>query len=1400
MDKLYEWKRFWHRIYFSEDESNDKDYYIDENGYLIDPDGSSFLTEKQDIHPLEAFDSHKCLVLLGEPGMGKSTEIHRYIQTYENKVNHKIKLIQLKAITAEYYNFNEAFKNDPIVEEWISDESELTLILDSFDEGELFTQNLEFALHTIISKLPFSRLRLLITCRKTIWPTSLSSKLEQLFSTDEILHIELTPLRKIDISIALKQEGIPIDPFFSQIEDMNVSFFATNPTTLDFLINKYKSDGKISGNKYEIFLDGCQQLCTELNETYGKKGFELNIQERMIIAGKISFLYIFSDKKGIVENNAQKNDNYLSFADIGKTENEEVFKNLHLSNSIIKEVLNTSLFTRRNDEYSFTTKSYAEFLAAWYIFENNIPIKQLKGLFSHPFNSKLIPQLHEVAAWISCKNEDFFDFCLEKEPIILLNSDLVFFNTEQKKRLLSALITQFDKTKYIPSDLLFDRKIKNLAYPNIEKDISETLMDKSKDQRLRLFIIQLIKYCQLVVLEDRLHDIAFDQDDHYLRVRAADAISEISSSIESKEKLLDLINDDDFDDDFRGIALFANWKTNLTSNNFFELLTPPKQDNYYGQYKGFLHHFESQIFNNNNISDQFILEGYNWIFHNHILRKQSAIHLEIIEEFMFESWNRLSNKDILDKLSKIILIKLERYGYLFENYQIISNPKHKDFIRNYEVSKSKRRNLLFQMLLNIKNTRNANILIYTSPTLILKQDFTWYLSLLEEKNEKFDIPDEIIHVLIFHTWMRDNLDQTFTLLKTSINDSNFRKFFPLRQIIKLFFKDKIKNNITIKHNSHQLNLIKQIKLSENHNPNTWTTIDEHIISDNQSIVISNQKKEYDLTQYNNWNLLQQEEKVDLIEAAEKYFSSINFEKYHYDSAFLFRLFYLLYIKKKIAINTLSTKELKNWIKVIIKVPFRYYLIEQNDININNLFSDLSDESNSFINEYIQNHIKPNSSFLDDNILHNLRFIWNKSNEITLTNCIIDLETNHNILPQLLYTLFQNNEDSAEQYCQNELKVINPNDLKNLQRKIIFARIYLFNQINGAWKVVWPIINKFPEFGRALFLSISTSIKWGNNNIFDELPSKELSNLFCWLMDNFPQNEDPKIIGVHAITPREDLSTFRDWIPKHFSEITDGASLEELKSLNKRFPDNIAINYYFHNADEIFRKNTWQPPTIDQLLDMLSSSKRYIQNPEQLVELILDSLEKLQTEVKGDTSPVNFLWNEWKDNKSKEIRYSPKEENRLSDYVKIYLQKEIISHGIIVNREVEVKPKTGDAPGQNIDIQVNAINLEEQNEENKIISVTIEVKGCWNNEIKTSMENQLLKRYLTDNNTDHGIYLIGWYKSNRWDTEDYRNKKCLNATLERTRKKFDNQAKSLSTSDKHLYSFVLDLSLPSTTEQ
>lgn len=65
----FDWTRFW--------VPRDGQLALDDDGFLANPEGKLGPLRNPDALPVETVLSRRCAVLLGEPGIGKSTELER---------------------------------------------------------------------------------------------------------------------------------------------------------------------------------------------------------------------------------------------------------------------------------------------------------------------------------------------------------------------------------------------------------------------------------------------------------------------------------------------------------------------------------------------------------------------------------------------------------------------------------------------------------------------------------------------------------------------------------------------------------------------------------------------------------------------------------------------------------------------------------------------------------------------------------------------------------------------------------------------------------------------------------------------------------------------------------------------------------------------------------------------------------------------------------------------------------------------------------------------------------------------------------------------------------------------------------------------------------------------------
>ena len=220
------------------------------------------------------------------------------------------------------------------------------------------------------------------------------------------------------------------------------------------------------------------------------------------------------------------------------------------------------------------------------------------------------------------------------------------------------------------------------------------------------------------------------------------------------------------------------------------------------------------------------------------------------------------------------------------------------------------------------------------------------------------------------------------------------------------------------------------------------------------------------------------------------------------------------------------------------------------------------------------------------------------------------------------------------------------------------------------------------------------------------------------------------------------------------------------------------------------RRTWFPPEPEHVLDLAARpGARLVQNGDQLLTVLVESLERLEKEkLQGETPMAPALWNQA--GKS----YTPKGEDWFTDYVKQHLGEDLRGRGLVLNREVVIRAGEGEGRGERTDLRVDALLISES-EAPESVTVIVEAKGCWNDELATAMEEQLAHRYLADNaSCRHGLYLVGWFNCGQWDKDDWRWRQAPRYGLDAARERFAEQARVLSEGGPRIRAVVVNAAL------
>jgi hypothetical protein len=215
-----------------------------------------------------------------------------------------------------------------------------------------------------------------------------------------------------------------------------------------------------------------------------------------------------------------------------------------------------------------------------------------------------------------------------------------------------------------------------------------------------------------------------------------------------------------------------------------------------------------------------------------------------------------------------------------------------------------------------------------------------------------------------------------------------------------------------------------------------------------------------------------------------------------------------------------------------------------------------------------------------------------------------------------------------------------------------------------------------------------------------------------------------------------------------------------------------LRHYLKIAEENQRFAGWAPPTPSELRQLVSApAQRIARNTKDLLETVMETLDEIQADLAGMNSVAPLLWNE--NGRAKAPLWRPKPEDALSDFVAHELRVRLAGRRLVINREVEVS-RRGHGIGDRTDVLVQATRRESPD----TLSVVVEAKGCWNRELFTAMEAQLVEDYMTTVQTDYGVYLVGWFPKDQWDAHDRRRSHAPDMAKELVSERLSSQAAQL----------------------
>jgi hypothetical protein len=260
-------------------------------------------------------------------------------------------------------------------------------------------------------------------------------------------------------------------------------------------------------------------------------------------------------------------------------------------------------------------------------------------------------------------------------------------------------------------------------------------------------------------------------------------------------------------------------------------------------------------------------------------------------------------------------------------------------------------------------------------------------------------------------------------------------------------------------------------------------------------------------------------------------------------------------------------------------------------------------------------------------------------------------------------------------------------------------------------------------------------------VTDDLSPALRAELYLWLRERFPPEEDPTSDEVHFVGPREQLGQWRERLLHHLIDEGSAGAVDAVRTIATGLPDEGWLGRALAGAEASFRRRSWKPTSISLLLRLAQDGRAVLVNDTRaLAAAVTSALEEIQRKLTGATPRSHLLW----DTHSKR----PKHEDEISDYLGDELERLLVERGVVVNREVQVRRTSSSGIGERIDLLADATPDGSVLGATRV-SVPIEVKGAWNPELSTAMKQQLVGRYMRDLGVNDGVYVVLWPGLEGW---------------------------------------------------
>ncbi|MGE0823101.1 MAG: NACHT domain-containing NTPase [Candidatus Binatia bacterium] len=329
------------------------------------------------------FETEDAIVLLGDPGMGKTTLFRAAANANYTTVRNF--LIAPNAIAGK------------------------TLFLDALDEYRAISSGQDASAEVAKALCCLKKPKFRLSCRAADWFGSVDQEALMVASpSGRVVVLELRPLSRDEILNAV--QGIVSDPtgFLNEPESVGLAKLLGNPQTLELVARAWGTNKK-PRNKFEAYDIGVSELLKEVNPQHVARGVASpNPCDLRNAAGAPASTLLLSNSVGISRTESADSNGYVRLPVVP-----------YSNRSDLDAVLGRRLFSSPEvDRFELIHRTLAEFLAAEDLAKritNGLPIDRAMALICG-VDGKPVSSLRGLFAWLMCRLGHLAEGYVERDP------------------------------------------------------------------------------------------------------------------------------------------------------------------------------------------------------------------------------------------------------------------------------------------------------------------------------------------------------------------------------------------------------------------------------------------------------------------------------------------------------------------------------------------------------------------------------------------------------------------------------------------------------------------------------------------------------------------------------------------------------------------------------------------------------------------------------------------------------------------------------------------------------------------------------------------------------------------------------------------------------------------------